>query len=262
MKFVKTEQAFWDYVNNFLIKYDKRYEIKEGNSYLQAIYDKKEEGKQTGVYYRRKLTDAEMQNLWIFSATKKQVGNWLKSNRLEILSELYPSVRKNIGLYNSLPEYGKFMFTDMNHAYWRMAYNMGYIKKKLYEKLIDEELPKEKQKEYKLLRNKALACLRSPVKIFDYQGSSQIRKYYDGSGELEQLYNDIRNRCYKIIYDISHEIPDGFIKYKTDGIYYMPEHQKRVEEVMQQNSMPFKTFMCKKIDGQYFSENFEKIKKI
>lgn len=263
MRFVRTEKAFWDYVDGFLVKYDKRYELTEGNSFLKAVYEKGSDGKSdVGVFYRKKLSDDEMKNLWIFSATKKQVKAWLNSNRLEILPEMYPSVKKNLSVYDNLPTYGKFLSTDMNHCYWRMAYNLGYIKLKLYERLIDEDLPEEKQKEYKLLRNKALACLRTLETVHDLQGLQRIRSYSNGSGEMEQLYNDLRNRCYKIIHDIADAIGEGFIKYRTDCIYYLPQHKDTVEAMLQQSDMPHRTYECKKIDDKYFCENYDAVKKL
>jgi hypothetical protein len=259
MRFVTTEEDFWNYVNNFLVKYDKAYSIRETNSTLTAVYDKE---KNLGISYRRSLTPEEMSNLWIFSSTKIQVKTWLKNNRLDVLPEMYSSTKKNLKVFYDMPIDTVFMATDLNHCYWRMAYKLGYIKTKLYERLIDENLPDEKKKAYKLLRNKALACLRSKEKNFQFKGMVRVRDWYEGSGEMEQLYNDIRNRCYKIMYEISKEIPEGFIKYKTDCIYYLPEYQKKVEEIMDLHSMPFTTFECIKIDEVYFEENFSDVKKM
>jgi len=261
MRFVKTEEEFWIYVNNFLGKYDKAYRLTEDNSTLEAVYDSE---KNLGVRYRKILTKEEMSYLWIFGSTKVQVKGWLKNNRLETLPELYSSTKKNIRVFNDLPMGAVFKGTDMNHCYWRMAYNLGYIKKKLYERLIQEDIPDEQKKMYKLLRNKALACLRSKKKIYYFQGVRKIKPVtYEGSGEMEQLYNDIRNRCYKILTEIAQEIgQNGFIKYKTDCIYYLPEHQKTVEDIFDMYSMPYTTFDCVKIDAIYYEEDFDDVKKM
>jgi len=258
MRFVREEQKLWEYVKNFLVKYDKRYEIKKSNSTITVVYDKE---KNLGISYRRKLSEEEMSNLWIFSAIKKQVKSWLKDNRLELIPESFPSVKKGKA-YSTLAEGEVFCGTDIKHCYWRMAFNLGYIKPKLYKTLTADDLPPEKQAQYKLLRNKALACLRSKQEIAEWNGEQRIRSYYEGSGEMEQLYNDLRNRCYKIMADLSDKIPDGFIKYKTDCIYYLPQYRNIVEQHLESANMLFKTVDCVKIDSVYFEEDYADIKKM
>ena len=258
MRFVRQEQKLWEYVNNFLVKHDKQYEIRKSNSTTTVIYDKE---KNLGISYRRKLTEEEMSNLWIFSSIKKQVKGWLKENRLQLIPEQFPSVKKG-SAYALLAEGEVFKSTDIKHCYWRMAFNLGYIKPKLYKTLTAEDIPEQKQQQYKLLRNKALACLRSKQEIAEWSGEQRIRSYYEGSGEMEQLYNDLRNRCYKVMADLSAKIPEGFIKYKTDCIYYLPQYQDIVEKHIESENMLFKTVDCIKIDSTYFEEGYADIKKM
>lgn len=239
------KEDFWKYVENFLVKYDKEYTIiKKGSSgsYVEAIYDKE---KKLGRFYKNRLSDDELKKLTWFSQIKRQVNNWLAKNRLTIISGRYPSIKKGVA-WHDIPEGGKFMGTDLNHCYWRIAYCLGYVNYRLYKRLLG--------KKYKLTRNKALACLPSKRYVYEFKGATLLRSYPEGDGQLKQLYDDIRFRAYKMMFDIAEVIGTGFIKYNVDCIYYLPEHQHTVEKMLKEFDMKFTTFECEKMDSTCFME--------
>jgi hypothetical protein len=131
---------------------------------------------------------------------------------------------------------GKLTATDLDHAFWRIAYVKGYITKKTYEK----GLPSSG----KAIRLASLSVL-GRGKIFD--------KYVNGAfvetivvkkpdATLQKVYVDIRYSCYYMMYELSVILKDDFESWKTDCIYYRdtPENRKIVHNYFEEREMLFK----------------------
>lgn len=243
MRNFKSEESFNNYVN-FIIKMGKPYSFRVRNGFKEIIWDKVNN---MGGRYKCYLTPEQLKNLWVFGLVKRDVKKQLIKNQPPILLSQYSKVSKNYDSYRDLETGELFYGTDMNHAYWRVAFNEGYISKKTYEKLLVPE--------YKLLRNKALACLVSQdtVKYFDENNNLLSVEYLDKQ-ELEAAYRDIRNKTYKLLRDCEILLGDNFIKYSTDCIYYKDDLRSVVESYFVANGIEFKTFECFKMDNTYFME--------
>lgn len=131
---------------------------------------------------------------------------------------------------------GTLTATDLDHAFWRIAYVKGYITKKTYLK----GLPNYG----KAIRLASLSVLGRGKK-FD--------KYVDGEFKetievkkpdttLQKVYVDIRYSCYYMMYELSQLLGNDFESWKTDCIYYRdtPENRKLVHNYFDEREMLYK----------------------
>jgi hypothetical protein len=172
--------------------------------------------------------------IFLFNLVKKDVKKYLHSNPI---IELPPS-RQNTQKYNY--DYddtvGTITATDLNHAYWRIAYIKGYISKKTYIKGLDEQA--------KALRLATLSVL-GRKKSFDkyvngvFVGEVIVQK---PDSQLRSVYDDIRFSCYYMMYELSEILGEDFDCWKTDCIYYRdtPENRQKVHQYFEEREMLFK----------------------
>lgn len=244
MKRVRSELTFDNYLTDFIVKNNKPYKLIEKNSGKSIVWD---EEKQFGINYRKHLNPEQMSQLWIFAVVKQNVQKMIKIRTQKPLPISYNKSKKNVKIFDKMKDGEKFLASDMNHAYWRIAYNENYIDRKTYSRF----LPKE----FKPVRNKSLSCLISKTVSKTYNEKNElINIEYDGSQELNDAYQDIRNKTYKILHDCSELIGNGFLKYATDCIYYKSEYKELVEKHLKECKMQFKTIECFKLDNEYFVE--------
>jgi len=131
---------------------------------------------------------------------------------------------------------GTLTATDLDHAFWRIAYVKGYITKTTYQK----GLPTSG----KAVRLASLSIL-GVGKKFD--------KYIDGvlvgtintkqqDETLKKVYVDIRYSCYYMMYELSKILGNDFESWKTDCIYYRdtPENRTIVHNYFEEREMLFK----------------------
>ena len=64
--------------------------------------------------------------IYLFNSVKQQVSKWLKENVVFLPEDIH-SIRYN---YDYDTDEGTMCGTDLNHAYWRIAYLYGMINEK------------------------------------------------------------------------------------------------------------------------------------
>lgn len=171
--------------------------------------------------------------LCLFNMVIIDVTNFLKINPYIDISHKVNTAEFN---YNYNDEVGTLTATDLDHAFWRIAYVKGYITKNTYTK----GLPTSG----KAIRLASLSVL-GRGKTFD--------KYIDGEffekiiikkpdETLKKVYVDIRYSCYLMMYEISLLLKDEFECWKTDCIYYRdtPDNRKIVHNYFEEREMLFK----------------------
>jgi len=111
--------------------------------------------------------------------------------------------------------------TDLNHAYWRIALNLGIISERTYTKGIYDE--------FKSVRLAALSTLGATKKYQLIKDGNPIREFYEEKGdeELQKVYTLIRYTCYKYMSQVKRLLKKDFLAYKTDAIYYVDNKQNR-----------------------------------
>lgn len=157
------------------------------------------------------------QGMWVFRSVLTDVKNYTENRRIKAKDRL-PVNRWN----NNVKNYrGKITATDIDHAYWRIAYQFGVISKKTYEKGL---LLKDKALRLAALANLASAKEYFIIKDGELTKSTVILKF---DPILQKVYNNIRYTCYEHMTVLADLLGDDFICYKTDCIYYKDKENNR-----------------------------------
>lgn len=156
-------------------------------------------------------------NIWIFKSVIHDVRKFIETHNIKEK----PRLPVNYWNPNKKRFNGKITATDLDHAYWRVAYLYGFISPKTYQKGL-----KIKDKS---LRLAALANLSS-CKEFQVIRNGKVTKKsitlkYDPI--LHKIYSNIRYTCYEHMMNLANILGSDFICYKTDCIYYVDKKENR-----------------------------------
>ena len=176
--------------------------------------------------------------LFLFSLVRKDAKEWLKKNKVK-MPRKYPVNFNNIS-YDFKDD--KVVAFDIDHAYWRIAYNLGIIKYNTYFYGLDND--------YKALR---LACLSTMGKQRDYlqvvNGVVTNRvAIIEGNEDLANLYKVIRYTCYRYMHQLRKLLGNDFMSYNTDCIYFRDtkENREKVKEFLKKKDLEFKLLYQRK----------------
>jgi hypothetical protein len=162
--------------------------------------------------------------MWVFRSVMNDVRQYIADKRIKAKQRL------PVNFWNEkLRSYeGKITATDVNHAYWRIAYLEGVISDKTYKKGL---LIKDKSIRLAALANLASSKEYQVIKDGELTQKTVILKY---DPILQKVYNNIRYTCYEHMMIMANILKDDFICYKTDCIYYVdkPENRKNVQDYL------------------------------
>lgn len=213
MKKIKTEKG-----NGYIKKGTFTNEIIWGkNSYIFSVLDKKKQ-------------DAFKKGMFLFGMVRKDAKAYLRKKKIR-LPKKYNQIEYNRS-FN--PEFfGGITGTDLNHAYWRIAHNLGIISDLTYVKGLDDR--------FKAVRLAALSTMGADKKYRIIRGGEITDEYkvYEGDKNLQQIYKLIRYTCYKYMNQIKKILGKDFICYKTDAIYYTDtkENRKIVKDFFKEKNL-------------------------
>lgn len=204
--------------------------IKRGTFSTEIIW-----GKKSFIFPSLRKGDYQKfkSGLFLFSKVRKEAKAFLKKRPNFRL----PKEERSIIFNDDVPHVDvKVCGTDLNHAYWRIALNLGIISNATYEK----GLPKN----YKSLRLAALSTLgagRTFMIISEGKVTGQ-KATFGGDEELKRVYKLIRFTCFKHMGKVRKMLGNDFLAYKTDCIYYIdtPENRKMVRDYFLENGLSFK----------------------
>ena len=201
---------------------------RKGNFSTELVWDKKSYMFPSDNNYK-----SYTKGMFLFGMVRRDAKAFIKSGKTIKVPKKYPTNEYN----DNFDKFGfKMGGTDLNHAYWRIAYNLGIISKSTYQKGLDEE--------FKVVRLSALSTLGKGKDYFvikDGEITSEMVKIgYDD--EMDNLYKAIRYTCYKYMQTIKKMLKDDFICYRTDCVYYVesPENRKMVRDYFKKQEMSFK----------------------
>tara|TARA_R110000764_G_scaffold542_8_gene2107 strand:- start:16942 stop:17739 length:798 start_codon:yes stop_codon:yes gene_type:complete len=149
---------------------------------------------------------------------------------------------KNYQLYNDLPDGQIFWNVDLSSAYFQIAYRLGYINTKFFDKYMFQD-------KYKSVKRLCVSFLgRSNKMVYNNEiGNYEINC---DTTILRQVYANVRNELYTIIKNISEHTE--YIEYNIDGITILPADKQLVKDYFQSLGLEFASSMCTKIsDRQY-----------
>jgi len=175
------------------------------NSYIFPCMDKK-----------RQL--AFKKGMFLFGMVRKDVKEFLKTNTIKLPTK-YSQIEYTKELNEDL--FGKITATDLNHAYWRIALNLGIITEKTYNKGLDDK--------FKAVRLAALSTMGANKKYQKIKNGKIVDEYkvVYGDDQLKDVYKLIRLTCYKYMNQVKKKLGKDFLCYKTDCIYYIDTQYNR-----------------------------------
>jgi hypothetical protein len=201
---------------------------RKGNFSTELVWDKK-----SYIFPSQNQYKSYTKGMFLFGMVRRDAKLFIKSGKKIRLPKKYPTNEYN-------EEFDKFGFkmtgTDLNHAYWRIAYNLGIIAKSTYEKGLDDD--------FKVVRLAALSTLGKGKEYFvikDGKVTNEVVKIgFDE--QMDKLYKAIRYTCYKYMQVVKKLLKDDFICYRTDCVYYVDtdENRKLVRDYFKNEKMSMK----------------------
>jgi hypothetical protein len=171
--------------------------------------------------------------IYLFNLVRLDVKKYLSENPDFILT---PKVNVTEFNFNYQDNDDLITATDLNHAFWRIAFIKGYIRKETYERGLN---PKAKA-----LRLACLSVLGREKKFDNYVNGVKTESLVlkKENEAFRNVYLDIRYSCYYMMYELSKLLGDDFDCWKTDCIYYRdtPENRKLVHDYFDRHSMTYK----------------------
>ena len=221
------------YYLNLLKVYSEDGYYRKGNFSTELIWDRKT------YVFPNKNHRSYRKGFFLFKMVRRDAQKFLDSGKSVRVPTRYPvnDYNDNFDKFD-LPVTG----TDLNHAYWRIAYNLGIISKKTYESGLDEE--------YKVVRLASLSTLGKGKDYYVIRDGKMTKEMVNiGRNEVfEDLYKAIRYTCYKYMQKIKKLLKNDFVCYKTDCVYYVdtPENRKKVRDYFEKESMSMKQLTNRK----------------
>ena len=172
--------------------------------------------------------------LFLFAMVRKDAKKFLESGVKFKIPKKNPSIYYNPIHRNGYE--GEVTATDLNHAYWRIAYNLGIITKNTYLKGLDIES--------KSTRLASLSTLGAPKTYYLIKEGEVTNELIavGGDAAMAELYVLIRLTCFKMMMEVKQMLGNDFIAYKTDCVYYVKtkENVKIVRTYLKQNGLLMK----------------------
>ena len=171
--------------------------------------------------------------LFLFGKVRQEAKEFLRKNPTFKL----PKEERSILYNDDVPISNvKVCATDLNHAYWRIAYNLGIVSFATYKR----GLP-TKFKNVRLASLSTLGMGRTFRQI-NFGKISNTTTTFGDDLDLQRVYKLIRFTCFKHMTKVKRLLGDDFIAYKTDCIYYVDSKKNRelVNEYFDKNSLTYK----------------------
>lgn len=210
-QFLKTSNPK-KYVQN-LVKNKANFDLRKSSECTEVILD------DLHIVFAPQ-TNFPKKKIYLFNTVKMQVLKWLKNNDID-MPENVNSIEYN---YDYDIEDGVLAGTDINHAYWRIAYIKGLINEKTYIQGLDSDC--------KALRLATLSVL-GREKRFDKYKNGQLEKSFISQKEnveLKNVFKFIRLSCFNYMKEASNFLGNDFYSWKTDCIYYR-DNEANVEKI-------------------------------
>ena len=166
----------------------------------------------------KKRQMAFKKGMFLFGMVRKDVKAYLQINKVKLPIK-YGQIEYNKELNEEL--FGKITATDLNHAYWRIAHNLGVISEKTYNKGLNDD--------FKAVRLAALSTMGANKKYQKMKNGKLLDEYkiVYGDDALKDVYKLIRLTCYKYMNQVKKLLGKDFLCYKTDCIYYIDTQYNR-----------------------------------
>lgn len=184
-------------------------------------------------------------HLYLFQMVRNNALKWLE-NKADVV--LPPERKSSFININYDDSHGKLVGTDLNHAFWRIAFIKGIINEKTYGKGLNENV------KVKALRLATLSVLGREKKFTEYVNGKPVGDHVtqEKDEKKKKVFLYVRLVCYNMMYELSKKLGADFERWKTDCIYYRdtPENREIVENFFASRQMQYKHL-------DYFPEDIE-----
>jgi hypothetical protein len=210
--------------------------IRDGNFAKEIIWNgtsfkfTKHEDKEKGNAFRK--------GLFLFGLVRKDAKEYIKRKGCKVPKQ-YP-----VNVTNSKYDFreDKIIGFDVDHAYWRIAFNFGIIKYNTYFYGLNND--------FKALRLACLSTMGKPKEYLEIKNGEQTTRpvIIEGNVEMENVYKIIRYTCYKYMQDMMKMLKDDFVSYNTDCIYFRDtkENRKMIAQYLKSKDLSHKMLVQKK----------------
>lgn len=217
-----------DALVNKILKLKENALVREGDFSKMIVWDNV-----CFNYTKSGKDSAFRKSVYLFGVVRKEAKQWLKLNPDFELPIQYP-----VNVYNE--NYTKLdkelSATDLDHAYWRIAYLLGIITPTTYEKALNPD--------FKVVRLAALSTLGAgkEFRVIENGVITDNIVKVGGDEKLQKVYKLIRFTCYDYMQQCANLLGEDFIAYKTDAIYYRDtkENKKIVADFFKKNDLKYK----------------------
>ena len=217
-------------MENYLMK---RMLAEKANGYLKkgTFTDELIWGKYSYLFSNQNKTKNKSfkAGLFLFGMVRKDAKLFLKTNPKIKLPKKHNQIEYSE--YNNVDE--KITGTDLNHAYWRIAYNLKIISPNTYNRGLNND--------YKSIRLAALSTLGADkkYKIIKNGELTDDYKIIKGILDLQMVYKLIRYTCYLYMNKVKKILGNDFIAYKTDAVYYRDtkDNRKKVRDFLKEKDL-------------------------
>lgn len=187
----------------------------------------------------------------LFASVKKSVNSYLLKNNFTFskIPKKYDSSFRNTPLFRSIPNGTKFVYVDVKHCYWRIAFLMGFISPYYYEKILSSP-------DMKLWRNMALSCIIAPKKVEYFRNGESVGIISEDTKCYEQVYENIRFYAWNLFGRLCFEKigKNNCLGYFTDGIMIFPDDLAKVKTVLARNQLQYRIIECEKVSDKEFAD--------
>lgn len=175
--------------------------------------------------------------LYIFSMVKRDALKYLSSHKIKQI-KWAPSIIYNKRFRDpdgsiQLPD---MIGTDIDSAYWNIAYRLGIISEKTFQKGM---LIKNKQ-----ILVASLSSLGRDKQYMEVSDGKLTRNsvIIAGNPDLKMLYRKIRYTCFGYMKRLAKLMKKDFVAYKTDCIYYVASKKnvQIVRDFFDKNGIDYK----------------------
>ena len=177
-------------------------------------------------------TNFPKKKIYLFNNVKQQVIRWLSKNQVTMPPN-HHSIKYN---YDYDTDDGVMCGTDLNHAYWRIAYLYGMISEKTYIGGLDTDC--------KALRLATLSVLGREKTFTRYEKGKNVETYVHQAEnvDLKNVFKFIRLTCFNYMKEASDLLGEDFFAWKTDCIYYREslKNIKMVQDYFDQYNLTYK----------------------
>jgi len=154
---------------------------------------------------------------------------------------------KDSQMWNKIKSREVFYNIDLSSAYWQIAYRLGYINTKIFEKYMPLD-------EYKEAKRYCVSFLARENKM-NYFDNREINLIECDMSVLYQVYENIRHELYNIIEELKNHIK-FWIEYNIDGISVTEKYLQKTKSKFDELGLIYKVNECFKIDNKsYFLKN-------